>query len=45
MTSPASEAFLVRMAKRQNPQVRAAVAEALAARRARASPGRAAVRV
>ena len=34
MTSPASEAFLARLAKRQNPAVRAAIADALAARRA-----------
>jgi HEAT repeat protein len=34
MTSPASEAFLVRLAKRQNPEVRAAIADALLARRA-----------
>jgi len=43
MSTPASEAFLVRMAKRQNPEVRAAVSEALATRSAlgalRARPG------
>jgi HEAT repeat protein len=37
MTTPASEAFLVRLAKRQNPDVRAAVAEALVTRRALAA--------
>jgi TonB family protein len=43
MTSPASEAFLARMARRQNPDVRAAVAEAQATRSAlgtlRGQPG------
>ncbi|HET6148387.1 MAG TPA: HEAT repeat domain-containing protein [Polyangia bacterium] len=39
MTTPASEAFLVRLARRQNAEVRAAVAEALVARRALSVPG------